>query len=78
MVETGAAVLDGDDPAGEAERPGLLDELLREALRAVVLGHARGDLALRPLARELDQCPLFVVESELHIVLIVRNQPIVW
>ena len=78
VVETGAAVLDRDDAAGEAERAGLLDELLREALRLVVLGHARGDLALRPVPRELDQLALFVVEPELHIALIVRNQPIVW
>ena len=78
VVETGAAVLDGDDAAGEAERAGLLHELLREALGAVVLGDARGDLALRPLARELDQCALLVVESELHVAQIVRNQPIVW
>ena len=57
VVEAGAAVLGRDDAAGEAERAGLLHELLREALLAVVLGHVRGDLALRPLARELDQLP---------------------
>ena len=78
VVETGAAVLDGDDAAGEAERAGLLDELLREALGAVVLGDPRGDLALRPVPRELDQLALLLVEPELHVALIVRNQPIVW
>ena len=66
VVETGAAVLDGDDAAGEAERAGLLDELLREALCLVVLGHARGDLALRPVPRKLDQLALLLVEPELH------------
>ena len=78
VVETGAAVLDRDDAAGEAERAGLLHELLREALGLVVLGHAGGDLALRPLSRELDQLALLLVEPELHVAQIVRNQPIVW
>ena len=55
VVEAGAAVLGGDDPAGEAELAGLLDDLLRETLLAVVVGDAGRHLALRPVARQVDQ-----------------------
>jgi len=44
VVESGPAVLLGHDPAEEAELGGVLDDLGRVALLAVVLGDVRSDL----------------------------------
>ena len=68
----------GTMPPAKPSSPGLLHELPREALVAVVVGDARGDLPLRPLAREGEEGGLLVGETEVHGRTWYANQTIVW
>ena len=68
----------GTIPPAKPSAAGLLYELDREALLAVVVGDVRGDLAFGKLPREREEGGLLVGETDVHGRTWYANQTIVW